>query len=483
MSNALASTDTTQNSSDEIGKRGLTPLERLETLCDPRSLELIRSGVRSPGTDSGARLGDGVVGGLGRIDGRPIACFAQDVRVAGGSLGVAHAESIVRVLQLAERLRVPVVSFAESGGARMQEGVAALSGYSRVFRQNVLLSKIVPQISVIGGIAAGGACYSPALTDFVVMTESAAMFLTGPTVVQEVVGEKVSAADLGGHQVHAQNGVCDFVTGSDQAAAKLVRSLLSYLPQFAGADLPLAMATESELSDPGEGVPQSPRRVYDVRTALGGIVDANSLLEVAPRWARSIFTGFARLEGRSAGVIANQPRYLGGVLNSESSQKGARFAETCDRFGIPIVVLVDTPGFMPGIKQEKAGVIRHGAALVRAFAKATVPRITIVLRKAYGGAFIAMNSRDLGADMVFAWKGAEIGVMGAQAAIAILHRRDLAAIPDRESRREALAEAYAKEHLSADAAAAGGFVDEVIVPQETRARLVGALQAMENYAE
>lgn len=419
-----------------------------------------------------------MVAGFGRVEEKPIACVAQDAGVLGGSLGVAHADSITRVLQLAGRQRVPVVSFIESGGARIQEGVAALSGYSRIFRRNVQLSDLVPQISIIGGIAAGGACYSPALTDFVVMTKEAAMFLTGPAVVNEVTGEEVGIDDLGDHEVHSRNGICDFVVESDHAAAQIARTLLGHLPQHVGAASPRAIATEPEFQDPGEHVPRASRMVYDVRAAVAGIVDAGSLLELAPRWARSIMVGFARLGGRSVGVVANQPRYLGGVLDSESSQKGARFVETCNRFGIPLIVLVDTPGFMPGVKQEKAGVIRFGAMLVRAFAAATVPRVTVILRKAYGGAFIAMNSKDLGADLVFAWPQSEIGVMGAQAAIGIIHRRELAGAADSIARQKALASDYAQEHLGADVAAAGGFVDEVIEPYQTRARLAGALDVM-----
>lgn len=459
---------------------GRTPLVRLEMLCDPGSLEVIRSSVRSPRLDARARPGDGVVGGLGRIEERPIACFAQDIGFMGGSLGEAHADTIIRVLQIAGRSRLPVVSFIESAGARMQEGTAALAGYSRIFRRNVQLSAVVPQISIIGGPAAGGACYSPALTDFVVMTREAAMFLTGPGVVRDVMGEDIGMDELGGHRVHERNGVCDFVAASDRDATELARSLLSYLPQHAGAGAPDALAGEPALSDPGGEVPRSPRQVYDVRSVLAGVVDAGSLFEVAPRWARSILTGFARLDGSPVGVIANQPRYLGGVLDAESSQKGAKFVETCNRFGLPLVVLVDTPGFMPGVRQERAGVIRFGATLVRAFAAATVPRVTVVLRKAFGGAFIAMNSKDLGADLVFAWPGAEIGVMGAHSAVGIIHRRGLASAADPVLERATLAAAYAQEHVGADVASAGGFVDEVIEPSETRARVASALRAMKD---
>lgn len=476
MSAVAARTDTAVAPARER----LTPLERLELLCDAGSFEVIRSGVLSPKLGDRARAGDGVVAGIGRVDGRPIACYAQDVSYLGGSLGGAQADSIHRVLQLAARSRVPVVGFIESGGARMQEGTAALAGYGRIFRQNVALSGIVPQISIIGGLSAGGGCYSPALTDFVVMTKEAAMFLTGPGVVKDVMGEDVSASELGGHKVHERNGVCDLVVEDDAEAARLSRRLLSYLPQHSGAGLPRTLSAEPSLADPGEAVPSDPRKVYDVRDAIAGIVDAGSLLEIQPRWARSIVTAFARIDGRTVGVIANQPRYLGGVLDAESSQKGARFVETCDAYGIPLVVLVDTPGFMPGTRQEQAGVIRFGATLVRAFAAATVPRVTVVLRKAYGGAFITMNSKDLGADLVFAWPGAEIGVMGAHPAVGIIHRRELAAAEDPVAERARLAAAYADEHLGAHVAAAQGFVDEVIEPRDTRRRLAWALGTIDD---
>jgi acetyl-CoA carboxylase carboxyltransferase component len=451
------------------------PLERLELLCDPGSLEVIRSTVAAPQPSSRLRSGDGVVAGLGRVDGRPVACYSQDASFLGGSVGAAHADSIDRVLRLAERSRIPVIGFIESGGARLQEGVAALCGYGRIFRRNVLLSGLVPQISVVCGLAAGGACYSSALTDFVVMSDDATMFLTGPSVVREVTGEDIGMRELGGREVHERNGVSDFVAADDRAAANLARSLLGYLPQHAGGPSPRMPAIDPEAPDPAAQMPASPRHVYDVRTVSAGVVDAGSLLEVAPRWARSIMTGFARIDGRPVGLIANQPRYLGGVLDAESSQKGARFVDVCNAFGLPLVVLVDTPGFLPGLRQEEAGVIRFGATLVRAFAAATVPRVTVVLRRAYGGAFIAMNSRDLGADLVLAWPNAEIGVMSAVAATGIIHRRELVAAVDPAARREALAAAYAEEHLGADVAAAGGFVDEVIEPHETRARLVRVL--------
>ncbi len=473
-----SSTGIAGTSNGSLKENVRTPLERLELLCDGDSLETIRSGVVPARIGSHGHPGDGVVAGLGRVNGRPIACYAQDANFLGGSLGVAQADTIEHVLQLAGRSQLPIVSFIESGGARMQEGTAALCGYGRIFRQNALLSGQVPQISIVSGPAAGGACYSPALTDFVLMTGDAAMFLTGPRVVRDVSGEEIGTQELGGHRLHERNGVCDFVVADDRSAADLARDVLGYLPQCAGGQLPQVPAGAPELLDPGECVPRSSRCVYDVRAVSDGIVDSGSLLEVAPRWARSVMTGFARIEGRPIGLIANQPRYLGGVLDVESSQKAARFVATCDAFGLPLVVLVDTPGFMPGLRQERAGVIRFGASLVRAFATATVPRVTVVLRKAFGGAFIAMNSRGLGADLVFAWPQAEIGVMNALSATGIIHRRELDAAGDPIAAQHALAAAYAQQHLGADVAAAGGFVDEVIAPSETRARVAGALEKL-----
>jgi acetyl-CoA carboxylase carboxyltransferase component len=419
---------------------------------------------------------------LGRVDGRPVACFAQDAGFLGGSLGSAQADSIDRVMQLAGRSGMPVIGLVESAGARLHEGVAALGGYGRIFRRNVALSGLVPQISIVGGVAAGGACYSPALTDFTVMTEDATMFLTGPAIVREVAGEEISSEQLGGHKVHERNGVCDLVAEDDRGAADLARRLLSYLPQHAGGELPQTLSADPELADPAVAVPASPRGVYDVRAVVNAVVDGDSLLEVGPRWARNILTGLARCEGRPVGVIANQPRYLGGVLDAASAQKGARFVETCDAFGLPLVVLVDTPGFMPGLQQEAAGVIRFGATLLRAFAAATVPKLTVVLRKAYGGAFITMNSKDLGADLVFAWPEAQIGVMGAYSATGIINRRDWEAASDPAARRQELAAAYSNEHLGASAAAAAGFVDEVIEPSQTRSRLAWALGTLERRA-
>jgi acetyl-CoA carboxylase carboxyltransferase component len=460
----------------DAGADLLAPLERLEALCDPGSLTLLRSAVRSARMGERARAGDGVVAGSGRVDGRPVYCYAQDPSYLGGSLGHQHADTIVRVLRLAGRANAPVVGFIESGGARMQEGLDALAGYARIFREQVALSGRVPQVSVICGASAGGGSYSPALGDFVVMTRRGTMFLTGPAVVREVMGEEVDAAQLGGPRVHDRNGVAHFVAEGDGDAALLVRDLLDHLPGGVGGDrFPPAGAPGY---DPGACVPADGRQVYDMRDVIRAIADEGRLLEWAPRWARNLTCGFTRIEGRPVGVIANQPRYLGGVLDAGSGAKGARFVRTCNAFGLPLVVLVDTPGFLPGTRQERDGVIRHGAKLVHAFAEATVPKVTVVLRKAFGGAFIAMNSRDLGADHVFAWPQAQLGVMGAKQAVTIVNRRDIAAAEEPGVARDAYAGAYAGEHLGADVAAAAGHVDEVIAPADTRRRVAEALSTL-----
>jgi acetyl-CoA carboxylase carboxyltransferase component len=397
----------------------------------------------------------------------------------GGSLGVAHADSIVRVLQLAARAGAPVVGLVESGGARLQEGHGALAGYGRIFRASVELSARAPQISIVTGVSAGGGAYSPALTDFVVMTAGARMFLTGPQIVHEALGEHVSMEELGGPRVHSRNGVCQLVAPDLPEAMAATRELLALLPQRFGDGLPLAAAAPASGAAPDATVPVEARKVYDVRDVVRAIVDGERLLELSAAWAPNMVTGLARVDGRPVGILANQPRRLGGVIDAPAAEKAATFVDSCDRFGLPIAVLVDTPGFMPGTRQEAGGVIRHGASLLRAFAAARVPKVTVILRKAYGGAVITMNSRDLGADLVFAWPQAEIGIMAARQAVGIVHRRELAAADRRDSALAELAAGYADEHLTADRAAAAGFVDEVIEPLATRERLAWALATLE----
>lgn len=456
----------------------LSPLERLEVLCDPGSVRLTRTGVRSHRMGDKARDGDGVLGATGMVDGRPVACFAQDASFAGGSLGEAHADTIVGVLELAGRARMPVVGFIESAGARMQEGVAALSGYGRIFRAHTMLSGQVPQLSVVCGASAGGGSYAPALTDVVIMTRRSSMFLTGPGVVREVTGEDVTAADLGGPKVHQANGVCHAVAETEVDAALLARDILDHLPQHTST-VPQRWPTVP----PPDGhlehvVPAEPRKVYDARHVVRLIADGGRWVEVGERWARNVVTAFARLDGRAIGIVANQPKHLGGVLDAEAAAKAARFVRTCDAFGLPLLVLVDTPGFLPGTGQEQAGVIRHGAKLVHAFAAATVPTVTVVTRKAFGGAFIAMNSKELGADFVFAWPDAQLGVMGAQQAVGIIHRREIAADPQDGRTRDRLAARYAGANLTVTAAAEQGFVDEIVPPSHTRERVTAALDTL-----
>jgi len=459
------------------------PLAQLENLCDPGSFRALRSGALAARLGERAAAGDGVVAGAGEVGGRPVFCYSQDAAYLGGSLGAVHAETIVRLLGLAGDAGAPVVGFVRSGGARLQEGHSALAGYGRIFRASVQLSGRVPQISVLSGVSAGGGAYSPALTDFVVMTEEARMFLTGPQIVREALGEEVSMEDLGGPRLHSRNGVCQLAVADEEEAIAATRRLLGLLAPRDGAPAspvrlgaPLAAVPDGSAAalDPSSLVPTAPRRTYDVRAVATAICDAGGLFELSPRWAPNIVTALARVEGRTVGIIANQPRALGGVIDAAAAEKAALFVAMCDRFRLPLVVLVDTPGFMPGRRQEEAGVIRHGASLLHAFAAATVPKLTVVLRKAYGGAAITMNSRELGADVVYSWPGAEIGIMAACQAVGIVRRREIEA--GGEGVREGLAIKYAAEHLTASAAAAAGWVDEVIEPAETRDRIAFALR-------
>jgi acetyl-CoA carboxylase carboxyltransferase component len=416
-------------------------------------------------------VGDGVVAGSAQVDGRRVCVWMQDITYRGGSLGFAGGETIARTLRQASRAGVPVLGMPHSGGARLQEGVAALSAYGAIFREQALAR--VPQITLIGGACAGGAAYSPTLGDFVVMVGAEArMFLTGPKIVEQVTRERVSAEELGGARVHAANGVAHLLAEDEHCAVKLLRELLGYLPSTLRGAPPRMEPIEPPAGCPADHVPAGTRRVYDVRNVIANLVDGGSHLELAARWARNMVTTFARLDGRAVGVIANQPRYLGGTIDSAASEKGTWFVNLCDRLALPLVVLVDTPGFLPGANQERAGVIRHGSSLLRAFARATVPRLTVTLRQAYGGAHIVMNSRDLGADLTLAWPRAQIGIMGAAQAVTISERRSIAAGADADE----LAQRYASAHLTVDVAAARGFVDEIVPPSHTRERLIRALE-------
>jgi acetyl-CoA carboxylase carboxyltransferase component len=416
-------------------------------------------------------VGDGVVAGSARVDGRPVYVWMQDVSYRGGSLGSAGGETIARTIRHASRAGVPVVGMPHSGGARLQEGVAALSAYGAIFREQALAR--VPQITLIGGACAGGAAYSPTLGDFVVMVgPDARLFLTGPKIVEQVTRERVSAEGLGGPRIHGANGVAHLIAEDDRSAAKLLRELLGYLPSTLGGTVPLVEAIDPPDGCPADHLPASARHSYDVRDVIAALVDGGRQLELAARWARNMVTTLARLDGSPVGVIANQARYLGGTIDSAASEKGSWFVNLCDRLALPLVVLVDTPGFLPGANQERAGVIRHGSALLRAFARASTPKLTVTLRQAYGGAHIVMNSRDLGADLTLAWPDAQIGVMGAQQAVAITERRAIVAGSDKDE----LAELYAARTLGVDIAAANGYVDEIVSPWDTRERLIRALE-------
>lgn len=459
------------------GSGRLDARARLEALCDPGSLEIIRSEVDSR-SDRRSQPGDGVVAGAGTVAGQPVFCFAQDARFAGGSLGAAQADSIVRVMRMAAAANAPIVAFVESGGARIDEGIAALAGYGQIFREQVQLSGWVPQIAVVCGASAGGGAYSPALSDFVVMTPESQLFLTGPGVVREVMGEDVTATELGGPDVQSRNGVCHLVAEGDGHAVGMAQALLGYLTPRAAGAAPAAAGRQETTLDPSSVVPTDGRKVYDVRGVIEALADGGETLEIAPRWARNMVTAFGRIDGRPIGFVANQPRHFGGAIDSDASQKAARFVRTCNSFGVPLVVLVDTPGFLPGTRQEANGVIRHGAKLLYAFSEATVPRFTVVLRKAYGGGYITMNSHGLGADLVLAWPGAQIGVVGAEQAVGILSRREIAAAEDPQAERARLASDYGERHLTAAVAAGSGFVDEVVAPAQTRSRLRWALKTI-----
>jgi acetyl-CoA carboxylase carboxyltransferase component len=420
--------------------------------------------------------GDGVVAGTGTLAGRPVHVFAQDRYVLGGSLGEAHADRIAETIGRALRGGTPVIGINDSGGARIQEGVAALDGYGAVFRANVAASGRVPQLSVVLGACAGGAVYSPALMDLTIMSDAATMFLTGPRVVRAVTGEDVDARTLGGPEVHgARTGSAHLLAADDDEALALAGRVLSYLPSAAWLPAPVVDPAPPAHDDPGAAVPRDPRAPYDVRDVIAGVVDGGSFLELQERWARNLVIGFARMDGRSVGVIANQPAWLAGVLDATASEKGARFVRMCDAFGLPLVVLVDVPGFMPGSEQEHGSVIRRGAKLLHAFTSATVPRVSLVLRKAYGGAYIVMNSRSIGADAVLAWPGAELAVLGAEGAADLVFRRELERHPER---RDELMTRYREDAMDVGVAAGRGSVSEIVRPEESREALLGLLRAL-----
>ena len=432
--------------------------------------------------------GDGVIAGTGEIDGRPVCVFAQDFTVLGGSVGEAHGRKIAGVIDLAVRTGVPVIGLNDSGGARIQEGVDALAAYGDVFYRNVRASGVVPQISVILGPCAGGAVYSPAITDFIVMTEGIAhMFITGPEVIKAVTHEEIDFESLGGAHVHSEvSGIAHLVAKDEDAAFAQVRWLLAYLPQNNLDPPPCVVSTDDPRRATPELnalVPAHPQHPYDVRAVIEALVDDGEFLEIQPAFAQNLVVGFGRFDGQSVGIVANQPEILAGVLDINASDKGARFIRCCDAFHIPLVTLIDTPGFLPGVDQEHGGVIRHGAKLLYAYAEATVPKISLTLRKAYGGAYIVMSSKHLGGDVNLAWPGAEIAVMGPEGAVNIVFRRERAEALDPSAQRAALIDAYRKELANPYVAASRGYLDDVIHPEESRARIVAALRLLRNKRE
>jgi acetyl-CoA carboxylase carboxyltransferase component len=463
--------------------------ERLESLFDPETFTeidpFVTHRVEKFGLGDRRPPGDGVVTGWGEIDGRPACAFAQDATVFGGALGEAHAMKIVKVMETARKAGVPIVGLDDSGGARIQEGVMSLGGYGEVFFRNVELSGVVPQLSLILGPCAGGAVYSPAITDFVIMAKGTGeMFITGPDVVRAVTGEEVTMEALGGAEAHAsQSGVSHFTAASDRDAIALARRLLGYLPLNNLEEPPVAPAaapTDAMARELLTTVPEDANAPYDVHAVIERVLDVGSFLEVQPDWATNLVVGLARLHGHSVGVVANNPAALAGTLDINASTKGARFVRFCDAFNLPLVTFVDVPGFLPGTAQEHGGIIRHGAKLLYAYAEATVPLLTVILRKAYGGAYDVMCSKHLGGDLNLAWPTAEIAVMGADGAVNILYRRELekAVGPERDALRARLTAEYAKEFLNPYLAAERGYIDDVIDPAETRARLLAGLKML-----
>ena len=464
----------------------LTARERLERLFDPGTFTEIDAYVTHRvdkfGLDERRIPGDGVATGWGEIDGRPVCAFAQDATVFGGALGEAHAMKIVKIMETARKAGVPIVGLNDSGGARIQEGVMSLGGYGEVFYRNVLLSGVVPQLSLILGPCAGGAVYSPAITDFVIMARGTGeMFITGPDVVRAVTGEEVTMEALGGAEAHATtSGVSHFTAASDADAIALVRRLLTYLPLNNLEEPPVAPAAappDSAAAELARLIPEETNAPYDVHGVIDRVLDVDSFLEVQRDWATNLVVGFARLAGSPVGVVANNPASLAGTLDINASTKGARFVRFCDAFNLPLVTFVDVPGFLPGTAQEHGGIIRHGAKLLYAYAEATVPLLTVILRKAYGGAYDVMCSKHLGGDLNLAWPTAEIAVMGAEGAVNILFRRELDAAKgaEQDALRARLAGEYRREFLNPYLAAERGYVDDVIDPVETRARLGAGL--------
>ena len=476
---------------DSQHKKGkLTARERIELLLDERSFEEFGMFVTHRCTDFDMQdkhyMTDGVVTGYGTIDGRLVYVFAQDFTIFGGSLSLAYAEKICKLMDKALKVGAPVIGLNDSGGARIQEGVNSLAGYAEIFQRNIMASGVIPQISAIFGPCAGGAVYSPALTDFTVMTKNNSyMFLTGPKVVKTVTGEVINETDLGGAITHGtKSGVTHFVAEDEQEGILLVRKLLSYLPQNNLEDPPLAACDDpiDRLEDELNSIiPENPNKPYDVKDVIYAVVDYNEFLEVQRNYAPNIVTGFARFNGMPVGIVANQPNYLAGVLDINASRKAARFVRFCDAFNVPLVTMVDVPGFLPGSSQEHGGIITHGAKLLFAYGEATVPKVTIILRKAYGGAYCVMSSKHLRGDINYAWPMAEIAVMGPKGAIEILCSKELETIEDATEKQKFMMEhelEYAEKFATPYNAAKYGYIDDVIEPRNTRFRVIRALQSL-----
>ncbi len=469
----------------------MTARERIDLLLDEGSFEELDMFVTHRCTDFGLEkqkyLGDGVVTGHGTIDGRTVYVFAQDFTVFGGSLSETMAMKICKVMDMAMKMGCPVIGINDSGGARIQEGVNSLAGYAEIFQRNILASGVIPQISAIFGPCAGGAVYSPALTDFIMMTEeNSYMFVTGPKVVKTVTGEDITTEDLGGADVHAgKSGVSHFKVEDEEEGILLIRKLLSYLPQNNLEEAPLIDSGDpiDRLEDSlNEIIPDNPNQPYDVKKVIHAIVDNSEFVEVHRNYARNIVVGFARLNGVSTAIVANQPNFLAGVLDSDASRKAARFVRFCDAFNIPILTLVDVPGFLPGSGQEYAGIIMHGAKLLFAYGEATVPKVTVTLRKSYGGAHDVMSSKQLRGDFNYAWPTAEIAVMGASGAIEVLEGRNIRSMNDPDERAKYVAEKvvdYEKKFANPYQAASFGYIDDVIEPRNTRFRVIRAFQALQ----
>jgi propionyl-CoA carboxylase beta chain len=472
-------------------KKGkLTARERVDLLVDEGSFEEIGMFVehrsKDFGLDKEIYLGDGVVTGYGTIDGRPVYIFSQDFTVFGGSLSETHAEKIIKIMDLAMKNGIPVIGLNDSGGARIQEGVVSLGGYADIFYRNVMASGVIPQISAIMGPCAGGAVYSPAMTDFIMMVENTSyMFVTGPNVVKTVTHEDVTSEELGGAMTHAsKSGVTHFAYANEVECINGIKKLFSYVPQNCEETAPVAeYESGNEWREKLNSIiPANPSQPYDMRDVIHELVDSESFFEVHKEFAENIVVGFARIAGRSIGIVANQPAILAGVLDINSSRKGARFVRFCDCFNIPLLTLVDVPGFLPGTDQEWHGIITNGAKLLYAFSEATVPKITVITRKAYGGAYDVMNSKHIGADMNYAWPNAEIAVMGAKGAAEIIFKKEITSAANKEEKLQEMVDLYTENFANPYKAAARGFIDEVIEPAATRQKLIRAFKVCETKA-